>query len=134
MHTHLAPVAIVKQRQLHNRNLLNLPTLTLPAQISKTSSLSINGTKQFSRVGLSFAPTPCGGLGQQGKEGLTLGRGWWSKSCSLTAVDPFFTASWAYSTWKRCPSGEKTVIARSYRDSIAQGWAIRTLCRTNCRL
>lgn len=32
---------------------------------------------------------------------------------SLTAVEPFFTASWAYSTWKRCPSGEKTVMARS---------------------
>lgn len=32
---------------------------------------------------------------------------------ALTAVEPFFTASCAYSTWKRCPSGEKTVIARS---------------------
>lgn len=31
-----------------------------------------------------------------------------------TAVVPFFTASKAYSTWKRCPSGEKTVMARSY--------------------
>ena len=31
-----------------------------------------------------------------------------------TAVDPFFTASCAYSTWKRCPSGEKTVSALSY--------------------
>ena len=31
-----------------------------------------------------------------------------------TAVDPFLTASWAYSTWKRCPSGENTVIALSY--------------------
>lgn len=31
----------------------------------------------------------------------------------LTAVDPFFTASCAYSTWKRWPSGEKTVMARS---------------------
>lgn len=26
----------------------------------------------------------------------------------------FFTASIAYSTWNKCPSGEKTVIARSY--------------------
>src|SRR5688500_324879 len=31
-----------------------------------------------------------------------------------TAVVPRFTASRAYSTWKRRPSGEKTVIARSY--------------------
>lgn len=31
-----------------------------------------------------------------------------------TAVEPFFTASWAYSTWNKCPSGENTVIARSY--------------------
>ena len=38
-------------------------------------------------------------------------------------MDPFFTASWAYSTWKRCPSGEKTVIARSYRDAMAQAYA-----------
>lgn len=43
------------------------------------------------------------------------------KSCSLTTVDPFFTASWAYSTWSRCPSGEKTVIARSYWDAIGAG-------------
>ena len=73
-----------------------------------------------------------------------------------TAVEPFFTASWAYSTyhfnfrdlyfsfnhkihillyatywfipviysyiltWKRWPSGEKTVIARSYRAAIVR--------------
>lgn len=30
-----------------------------------------------------------------------------------TAVEPFFTASCAYSTWKRCPSGENIVIALS---------------------
>lgn len=30
-----------------------------------------------------------------------------------TAVVPLLTASRAYSTWKRWPSGEKTVIARS---------------------
>lgn len=36
----------------------------------------------------------------------------------LTAVEPFFTASWAYSTWNKCPSGENTVIARSYRDML----------------
>lgn len=34
-------------------------------------------------------------------------------SGSLTAVEPFLTASCAYSTWKRWPSGEKTVMARS---------------------
>lgn len=135
MHTHLVPVAIVKQRQLHKRNLLNLPTLTLPAQISKNIiSLNKGNEAIFTSGRLSFPPTPGGGLGQQGQEGLTPGRGRWSKSRSLTAVDPFFTASCAYSTWKRCPSGEKTVIARSYRDSIAQGWAIPTPCRTNCRL
>lgn len=27
---------------------------------------------------------------------------------------PRFTASMAYSTWKRCPLGEKTVMAESY--------------------
>jgi len=32
---------------------------------------------------------------------------------SHTAVAPFFTASWAYSTWNKWPSGEKTVIALS---------------------
>ena len=37
----------------------------------------------------------------------------------ITAVDPFFTASCAYSTWNRCPSGENTVIARSYLDDMA---------------
>lgn len=31
-----------------------------------------------------------------------------------TAHKPFFTASMAYSTWKRWPLGEKTVIAVSY--------------------
>jgi hypothetical protein len=31
-----------------------------------------------------------------------------------TAQRPFLTASMAYSTWKRCPLGEKTVIAVSY--------------------
>jgi len=31
-----------------------------------------------------------------------------------TAALPLRTASRAYSTWKRWPSGEKTVIARSY--------------------
>ena len=30
-----------------------------------------------------------------------------------TTADPLLTASIAYSTWKRCPSGEKTVIALS---------------------
>ena len=30
-----------------------------------------------------------------------------------TTAEPLFTASMAYSTWKRWPSGEKTVIARS---------------------
>lgn len=39
---------------------------------------------------------------------------WWFRE--ITAVDPFLTASWAYSTWKRWPSGEKTVIALSYRE------------------
>lgn len=33
---------------------------------------------------------------------------------SPTAQRPFFTASMAYSTWKRCPFGENTVIAVSY--------------------
>jgi hypothetical protein len=32
----------------------------------------------------------------------------------LTAVDPLRTASWAYSTCSRWPSGENTVTARSY--------------------
>lgn len=32
-----------------------------------------------------------------------------------TAAFPLRTASSAYSTWNRWPSGEKTVIARSYR-------------------
>lgn len=36
-----------------------------------------------------------------------------------TAVEPFFTASCAYSTWNRCPSGENTVIALSYLAAIA---------------
>lgn len=36
-----------------------------------------------------------------------------AQSSPLTAVEPFFTASCAYSTWKRWPSGEKTVMARS---------------------
>ncbi|EJK68215.1 hypothetical protein THAOC_10627, partial [Thalassiosira oceanica] len=31
-----------------------------------------------------------------------------------TAVLPLLTASIAYSTWNKCPSGLKTVIARSY--------------------
>jgi len=31
-----------------------------------------------------------------------------------TAQSPFLTASMAYYTWKRCPLGEKTVIAVSY--------------------
>jgi hypothetical protein len=31
-----------------------------------------------------------------------------------TAQSPFLTASMAYSTWKRCPLGEKTVMAVSY--------------------
>ena len=38
---------------------------------------------------------------------------------TLTTVDPFLTASWAYSTWKMCPSGEKMVNAVSYRELIA---------------
>ena len=33
---------------------------------------------------------------------------------SPTAHKPFLTASMAYSTWKRCPLGEKTVMAVSY--------------------
>ena len=36
------------------------------------------------------------------------------KRGARTAVVPLRTASSAYSTWKRWPSGEKTVIARSY--------------------
>lgn len=36
-----------------------------------------------------------------------------ARGSPLTAVEPFFTASCAYSTWKRWPSGEKTVMARS---------------------
>lgn len=35
-----------------------------------------------------------------------------------TAVEPFFTASWAYSTCSKCPSGENTVMALSYLDDI----------------
>ena len=35
-------------------------------------------------------------------------------SPSPTAVDPLLTASVAYSTWKRWPSGLKMVIAPSY--------------------
>jgi len=31
-----------------------------------------------------------------------------------TTAEPLFTASIAYSTWNKCPSGEKMVIARSY--------------------
>ena len=37
----------------------------------------------------------------------------WSFDRTPTAVVPLRTASIAYSTWKRWPSGEKTVIARS---------------------
>lgn len=33
---------------------------------------------------------------------------------SPTAQSPFLTASMAYSTWKRWPLGEKTVMAVSY--------------------
>ena len=33
---------------------------------------------------------------------------------SPTAHSPFLTASIAYSTWKRCPLGENTVMAVSY--------------------
>ena len=33
---------------------------------------------------------------------------------SPTAQSPFLTAYMAYSTWKRCPLGEKTVMAVSY--------------------
>lgn len=36
-----------------------------------------------------------------------------------TAVVPLRTASRAYSTWKRWPSGLKTVIARSYLELIS---------------
>ena len=43
----------------------------------------------------------------------------------LTAVEPFFTASWAYSTWKRCPSGEKMVIALSYEPPDMSVWFLR---------
>lgn len=39
----------------------------------------------------------------------------------LTAQVPFLTASSAYSTWKRCPSGEKTVRARSYERDMVRG-------------
>lgn len=39
----------------------------------------------------------------------------------LTAQVPFLTASEAYSTWNRWPSGEKTVNARSYDPLMATG-------------
>lgn len=71
---------------------------------------------------LLFGPPttgPWAGTAGWGRHGE--GQRW--RNWSLTAVDPFFTASWAYSTWKRCPSGEKTVIARSYRDAMAQAYA-----------
>lgn len=45
------------------------------------------------------------------------------------AVVPLFTASRAYSTWKRCPSGEKTVIARSYL-AISSVWQTNGHFRT----
>ena len=52
-----------------------------------------------------------------------------AKVIQLTAVEPFLTASCAYSTWKRWPSGEKTVIARSYEPpdmpQIEQGLKIK---------
>jgi hypothetical protein len=37
----------------------------------------------------------------------------------LTAVDPLRTASCAYSTCNKCPSGENTVIALSYLEAIS---------------
>lgn len=37
----------------------------------------------------------------------------------FTAVDPFRTASCAYSTCNKWPSGENTVIARSYLADIS---------------
>lgn len=47
-----------------------------------------------------------------------------------TAVAPLRTASNAYSTWNKCPSGENTVIALSYREDMLQ-WceiAVLSLC------
>lgn len=44
-----------------------------------------------------------------------------------TAVEPFLTASWAYSTWSRWPSGEKTVIALSYLADIVS--AVQSIYR-----